>query len=200
MVKPQKSLTTRDIAEYCAVTQRTVVQWINEEKLIAYRTPGNHSRVREEDFLTFLNRFNMPIPDELKQAGPEERKKKILIVDDDEEMVSAIKRILIKEPFDIEVAYDGFTAGFRFNDFRPDLVILDVKMPGFDGYQVCENIRQNPVNEDIKILIVSGFINDEGIQKVKGLGADDVLQKPFENDELLVRIKHLFQWTRRSID
>ena len=198
----KKSLTTRDISVYCDVTQRTVVQWINEGKIKAYRTPGNHIRIKREDFFDFLNRFKMPVPDEFKEGLGKDRNKgkRVLIVDDDREMVNSIKRVLIKEHFDIEVAYDGFSAGLRLNDFNPEIVLLDIKMPGFDGYQVCANIRQNPKNQDMKILIISGMIDDDGIRKARELGADDVLQKPFDNKQLVAKIKDLFGWIRREDD
>ena len=105
----KKALTTYAIADHCQVTPRTVIQWINEGKLKAYRTPGNHSRVQMEDFLNFLKKYNMPLPVEVI---PKTNKKRVLIVDDDKSMVDVIHRILKREKiYDLEVAYDGFEAG-----------------------------------------------------------------------------------------
>lgn len=195
-------ITTRSIAGYCNVTQRTAIQWINEGKIRAHRTPGNHIRIYREDFLDFLKRFEMPVPEELKRDLEKRNHigRSILIVDDDKEMVSAIRRVLLKENFRVEVAYDGFTAGLRFNDFNPDMVLLDIKMPGFDGYEVCENIRRNPKNNDAKIVVISGMIDEEGIKRIKKSGADDVFVKPFDNRELLARVKKLLGWARRKSD
>ena len=92
----KRALTTYDIAEYCQVTPRTAIQWINENKLKAYRTPGNHSRVAIEEFLSFLVKYNMPVPPELRFQVSDHARKRILIVDDDPGMVASIQRFLNK--------------------------------------------------------------------------------------------------------
>lgn len=193
----KRTLTASDIAQYCDVTSRTVAQWINDGKIKAYRTPGNHSRVTPEDFVEFLKEYNIPIPAEFQEKAG---KKRVLIVDDDKEMVNSIKRILQRENFDFEIAYDGFSAGLRLNDFQPQLILLDVKMPGLDGYQVCSQIRKDQKNKDVKILIISGMIGRDDVKKLRELGADDVLLKPFDNQELLTTIKHLLSLNRRAED
>src|SRR3989338_10879677 len=160
-----KSLTTKNIAEYCQVTQRTAVQWINEGKLKSFRTPGKHIRVNRADFIEFLKKYQMPIPEELVSSLNTNSKKKILIVDDDRSMVDSIRRFLQREMvYDLEIAYDGFEAGQKFSDFKPDLVILDIKMPGVDGYKLCSHVRDNPDNKSTKILLISGVINQNELQ------------------------------------
>src|SRR5258708_39404755 len=107
----EKPLTTGQIAQYCHVTHRGVLKWVESGKLKAYRTPGKHSRVSVEDFLTFLKQYNMPVPIELQEAAPSD-KKKVLIVDDDRGIVSSLRRVLMMEDkYIIEAAYDGFQAG-----------------------------------------------------------------------------------------
>src|SRR3989338_7055679 len=173
----KKYLTTKNIAEHCQVTQRTVAQWINEEKLKAYRTPGNHSRIQTEDFLSFLKKYHMPFPAELT---PQVNKKRVLIVDDDQSMVDAIYRILKKEKiYDLEIAYDGFEAGRKFFGFKPDLIILDIRMPGLDGLQLCSRIRANQENKNVRILFISGVIDQKAMGRIKKSGIDDYLEKPF---------------------
>ena len=184
----RKTLTTYDIAEHCQVTPRTVIQWINEGKLKAYRTPGNHSRVQIEEFLDFLKKYNMPLPTKFTPDRHND-KKRVLIVDDDQSMVDAIQRFLKREKaYDLEVAYDGFEAGQKFSDFKPDMVILDIKMPGLDGYQLCSRIRSNQQNKDVKILLISGNIGSNEIRQIKKSGADDYLEKPFKNSVLKEKI------------
>ena len=132
----EKPLTTGEIADLCHIHLRTVLQWIHDGKLKAYRTPGNHSRVQVEDFIAFLKQYNMPIPENFEARGDS---RKILIVDDDINMVNAIKRILRKEQsFEIDVAYDGFEAGIKLLLFKPALVILEMKMPGMNGFEVAQ--------------------------------------------------------------
>ena len=86
-----RPLTTGEIAQYCHVTDRAVLKWVDEGKLKAYRTPGNHSRISVSDFLQFLKAYNMPIPADFKEAGVGH---KILIVDDDKEKFNGMSPML----------------------------------------------------------------------------------------------------------
>jgi len=194
----EKIFTTYEIAQYCHVTPRTVIQWINEGKLKAFRTPGNHSRIEAEEFLDFLQRYHMPIPSGLMDENSG-GKKRILIVDDDKGVVDSIQRFLKREKiYDLEVAFDGFEAGRKFADFNPDLVILDIKMQGLDGYQLCSRIRNDPKNNNVKILLMSGLIEPKAISRVQESGADGYLAKPFSNEELKKKVMGLFGLNRRS--
>ena len=185
----KKALTTYDVAEHCQVTPRTVIQWVNDGKLKAYRTPGNHSRVQMEDFLNFLRKYNMPLP---LESIPKTNNKRVLIVDDDKSMVDAIHRTLKRErTYDLEIAYDGFEAGQKLSDFKPDLIVLDIKMPGLDGYQLCSRIRNNPKNQNVRILLISGVIGPKEVSQIRKSGADDYLEKPFANKALKEKIEDL---------
>lgn len=196
-----QSLTTKDIAGYCQVTQRTAVQWINEGKLKFFRTPGKHIRVYRKDFVEFLKTYHIPVPKELTASDETNGRKKILIVDDDKDMVDSLQRFLKRENrYDLEIAYDGFEAGQKFNAVRPHLIILDLNMPGINGYEVCKRIRGEEKNNDIKILAISGVVNQKEIDRILSLGADDYLLKPFENKQLKVKIASLFGWNRRTKD
>jgi len=187
----KKPLTTGEIAQYCQVTSRTVSQWINEGKLQAYQTPGKHSRVSHENFLNFLKKYHMPIPEVLRNN---QDKQSILIVDDDKAMVKAIKRTLILEnKYEIETAEDGFIAGQKFNANKPDLVILDIRMPRVNGFQLCSAIREDPKNNHVKILIISGIIHSEDAVKIFDLGANDYLSKPFDNKMLIAKVNKLLR-------
>ena len=186
------SLATKQIAEYCQVTQRTAVQWINEGKLKFFRTPGKHIRVDRKDFVEFLKEYHMPVPEELAASVNATGKKRILIVDDDKGMVDSIQRFLKREKrYDLGIAYDGFEAGQRFSEFKPDLVILDIRMPGLDGYKLCSHIRSNPENKNVKILFISGMIGQKELKQIKDSGANDYLAKPFDNQTLKIKIEKL---------
>jgi two-component system, OmpR family, response regulator VicR len=177
-----KPLTTGEIAQFCHVTHRAVLKWVATGKLKAYRTPGNHSRVQVQDFLNFLQEYNMPVPQEFRKTTGQ---KKILIVDDDRGIVHAIQRLFMMDnKYIIEVAYDGFEAGTRFSTFKPDVVILDICMPGLDGFQVCKKIREDEHGKGTKILAISGLNESKDVEKILWLGADDYLAKPFSNQDL----------------
>lgn len=113
-------------------------------------------------------------------------KQKILIVDDDTNISELISLYLIKECFETETVEDGEEALKRFTEFEPDLVLLDLMLPGIDGYEVCREIRKVS-NTPIIMLSAKGEIFD----KVLGLelGADDYMIKPFDSKELVARVK-----------
>ncbi len=182
-------LTTGEIADYCQVTHRAVLKWITAGKLKAYRTPGRHSRVNKEDLLAFIKNYNMPIPGDLEKMF--NRKKKILVVDDDRTTVNLISGLLTEENYTIMTAYDGFTAGIKFAEFKPDLITLDLHMPMLDGFEVCSCIRGNPKNNDVKIIVVSAYLDKKAIHRITELGANGYLTKPFTGQDLKEKIVEL---------
>lgn len=113
-------------------------------------------------------------------------KQKILIVDDDENIAELISLYMTKECFETKIVYDGESALKTADTFAPDLIILDLMLPGIDGYQVCREIRQKS-QTPIIILSAKGEVFD----KVLGLelGADDYMEKPFDTKELVARVK-----------
>lgn len=113
-------------------------------------------------------------------------KQKILIVDDDNNIAELISLYLTKECFDTKIVNDGEEALSAFSSFAPNLILLDLMLPGMDGYQVCREIRQKS-NVPIIMLSAKGEIFD----KVLGLelGADDYMIKPFDSKELVARVK-----------
>ena len=123
-------------------------------------------------------------------------KNNILIVDDDENIAELISLYLNKECYETEIAASGTEALQLFEEYSPDLVLLDVMLPGMDGYQVCTEIRKTS-NTPIIMLSAKGEVFD----KVLGLkiGADDYIVKPFDLDELGARIAaHLRREQRRQ--
>ena len=130
----------------------------------------------------------------LDQDGPQlvKVKRKILIVDDDKEIVSAIRRALMSiKDIIVDTAYDGPGAKFKFDEFKPDLVLLDMRMPGTDGYELCAAIRQHPAGKNVKIIIVSGIMDMDGLEKVVKMGANDFLAKPFRNEFLQLKVERM---------
>ena len=113
-------------------------------------------------------------------------RQKILIVDDYEHISELISLYLTKEFYDTKIVYDGEEALRQFRLFSPNLILLDLMLPGIDGYQVCREIRQQS-NVPIIMLSAKGEVFD----KVLGLelGADDYIIKPFDSKELVARVK-----------
>lgn len=117
---------------------------------------------------------------------------KILIVDDDINICELLRLYLEKDGFEPEVVTDGFAAIDAFNKFKPDLVLLDIMLPGLDGWQICREIRKTS-QTPIIMLTAKG----ETFDKVLGLelGADDYITKPFETKEVIARIKAVLRRT-----
>ena len=113
-------------------------------------------------------------------------KQKILIVDDDENIAELISLYLTKECFDTKIVYNGEDALRAFDTYQPNLILLDLMLPGIDGYQVCREVRAKS-STPIIMLSAKGEVFD----KVLGLelGADDYIMKPFDSKELVARIR-----------
>ncbi|HJB86443.1 MAG TPA: response regulator transcription factor [Candidatus Dorea faecigallinarum] len=113
-------------------------------------------------------------------------KQKILIVDDDENIAELISLYLTKECFDTLMVHDGEKALIAFDSYQPDLILLDLMLPGIDGYQVCREIR---ARSNVPIIMLSA--KGEVFDKVLGLelGADDYIMKPFDSKEMVARVR-----------
>lgn len=122
-------------------------------------------------------------------------RQKVLIVDDDENIADIISLYLTKECFETSIVYDGESALRVVNEFKPDLMILDLMLPGMDGYQVCREVRKS---SNLPIIILSA--KGETFDKVLGLemGADDYMIKPFDSKELVARVKALLRRCQQS--
>jgi excisionase family DNA binding protein len=181
-----RALTTGDIAEYCGVNLRTVIRWIEKGYLPAYKLPGRgNNRVQLVDFLSFIDRHGMPLPEALRGYG-----NRVLVVEDDEPMAESIARLLRANGYEVRVALDGFQAGDALRAFLPAVMTLDLRMPGIDGFQVLDYVRQDPELARLKILVLSS-LPEERLRQAVAAGADDALAKPFEAAELVRRIETL---------
>lgn len=122
-------------------------------------------------------------------------KQKILIVDDDNNIADLISLYLRKECYDTQIAADGEEALSMFDSWQPDLILLDLMLPGIDGYQVCREIR---TRSQTPIIMLSA--KGEVFDKVLGLelGADDYMEKPFDSRELVARVKAVLRRTHNT--
>lgn len=122
-------------------------------------------------------------------------KQKILIVDDDANIAELISLYLTRECYETRIAGDGNEAIALWKSFAPDLILLDIMLPGKDGYQICREIRQE---SSVPIMMLSA--KGEVFDKVLGLelGADDYMIKPFDNKEMVARVKAILRRSRQS--
>lgn len=172
-MKDRNAVRTGDVARWCGVTVRTVLNWIEQGLLPAYQLPGRgDNRVRVPALLEFLARHDMPVPEALRP-----KTRRVLIVDDDPDAARLAADSLKRVGFEPRVARDGFSAGVELAAFRPDLVTLDLRMPGMDGLQVLRYIRGQKSFRHLKVLVITGATRNE-LEGALKAGADDYLQKP----------------------
>lgn len=119
--------------------------------------------------------------------------KKILIVDDEPNIVVPLEFLMEQNHFEVKTAGTGEEALRIMQDWKPDLILLDIMLPGMDGYEVCQKIRQETSLNDIRIVFVSAMARSIDIAKGMGLAADEYITKPFSTDFVVSRVKGLLE-------
>jgi len=119
--------------------------------------------------------------------------KEILIVDDEPGVVVPIQFLMEQQGYIVMVAERGEDALDLIYHYKPDLVILDIMLPGIDGYEVCEIVRLNPNYRDVKIMFLTAKGREVDIAKGLALGADAYITKPFSNVSLVAKVKEIFE-------
>jgi two-component system alkaline phosphatase synthesis response regulator PhoP len=116
---------------------------------------------------------------------------KILIVDDEPSITVPLKFLMEQNQFEVMVVHSGEDALAAIDDFKPDLVLLDVMLPTVDGFQVCQNLKSDPRCKTIKVVFLSAMTRDMDIAKGNTLGADAYITKPFSNADVVRQVKDL---------
>ena len=119
----------------------------------------------------------------------------ILIVDDEPNVIVPIQFLMEQQGYKVMIAERGEDALDLIYQYKPDLVLLDIMLPGIDGYEVCEIVRLNPKYRKIKIIFLTAKGREEEIAKGLALGADAYITKPFSNIELVVTVKEILEKT-----
>ena len=175
--------TTGEAAKICKVSQQTIIRCFDNGSLKGFRVPGSRFRRIPRDQLYIFMKEN-GIPTDALQSG----KRKLLIVDDDVELVELMVDVFARDGrFDYKTANNGFDAGMMVKEFRPDLVILDVMLPDINGKEVCQRVRSDPTMSSVKIICISGMVEQDKIADLRAAGADDFMHKPFTVEKLLER-------------
>jgi excisionase family DNA binding protein len=179
--------TTGEAAKICKVSQQTIIRCFDSGQLKGFRVPGSRFRRIPRDVLYRFMREN-GIPTDSLESG----KRKALIVDDDEELVELIRDVLEDDGrFEVRVANNGFDAGMMVKEYQPDVLVLDVMLPDINGKEVCQRVRADQTLDDVRIICISGMVEQDKIADLKKAGANDFLQKPFEVETLVDRMCRL---------
>jgi excisionase family DNA binding protein len=184
---PRRYLTSREAASRLGVSANALKAWIRADELPALRTPGGHHRIAEEDLARFQRRLGRGAG-----AGPGPAPR-VLVVDDDPLLLATLRAAVEQRlpGVDVDVAADGYEALVQVGRFRPDVLVLDLRMPRLDGLEVCQRLRESPATAGIRILAITAFTEALPRERVLAAGADDFLEKPFDLDAFRARLSAL---------
>jgi len=176
-----------EAASYSAVSRWTIWKYVRSGELKAFRTPGGHYRILKTDLENFMRDKGMySFP-----SGDGYRSKKILIVDDEPRILDLLKKMLSKSRYQIDTASNGFEAGIKVLQFKPDIILLDLFMPGMDGFEVSKKIKESPETASVKILVMTGFDSEENRARIMAIGVDGYMLKPLDMEALQNNIQRL---------
>ncbi|PQO28320.1 response regulator [Blastopirellula marina] len=173
--------TTGEAAKICKVSQQTIIRCFDSGQLKGFRVPGSRFRRIPRDQLYNFMREN-GIPTDALESG----KRKALIVDDDVDLVELLVDAFERDGrFELRTANNGFDAGMLVKEFHPDIVVLDIMLPDINGKEVCQRVRMDKTMEDVKILCISGMIEQDKVADLMACGANEFMQKPFSVEALV---------------
>ena len=179
--------TTGEVARVCKVSQQTVIRCFDNGKLRGFRVPGSRfRRIPRDALLAFMKQHDIPL-DKLDSG-----KRRVLVVDDDAAIVDMFVELLERDGrFEIRTASTGYEAGILTEQFRPDLMLLDFKLPDINGNAVCRTIRANPNYGHMRIIVLSGVADPDEVADLESAGADEFIRKPFDINHVIHRMTEL---------
>lgn len=188
MAKTRDTFTTAQAARLLGVSVATVVNWIDDGRLKAHKTPGGHRRIAREDLISFAHHYEMPLGGD--ELTPHSGKKRVLVVDDDPAILTLFADVLeIEGGYDVQTARSGFAAGLAVARWRPDLILLDVHMPGMDGFEVLERIQDAEAHRNIPVILCTAYYEKLEQRPDIREKVAAVLKKPVPVDRLLEQVK-----------
>ena len=182
--RPGDVLTPQEVAKLLMVSPVTVRQWAQKGELRALITPGGHRRFKRHDLERFARQRGLTL------HYADHRALRILVVDDDPQLSGYLVELFesLAEDFETEVARDGFDAGRKVLAFHPDIVLLDLMMPGMDGFDVCRALKADPATADARIIAMTGYPSPGNVERILAAGAEACLAKPIDTKALLQAI------------
>ncbi len=184
--------TTYQVARFLGVSLPTVVNWVNNGLLSAHRTPGGHRRIAHNDIIAFARKNDYPISRDLLDLG--DNKPRVLIVDDETDFSDMVGEYLsVKGGIEVEVAGSGFQAGFTVARFKPDLILMDIMMPGMDGFEAHKMLRDDPDTRHIPVVACTAYRDAEIERRISDDSFDGFIEKPLKLDALLDLVRTKLQ-------
>lgn len=183
-IRNKSVFTTGEVAQICRVSQQTVIRCFDSGRLQGFRVPGSRfRRIPRASLVTFMKSNQIPL-DKLETG-----RKRVLVVDDDEAIVEMFTELLARHGhFEVKTARTGYDAGILTEQFRPDVLLLDFKLPDINGNVVCRTIRSNPNYEHMHIIVISGVADPDEVKELLSAGANEFIRKPFDINAVISRI------------
>jgi excisionase family DNA binding protein len=187
--------TTGEAAKICKVSQQTIIRCFDSGQLRGFRVPGSRfRRIPRAELYQFMK--DNQIPTDALESG----KRKVLVVDDDVELVELITEVLQRDGrFETRSVNNGFDAGMMVKEYRPELIVLDVMLPDINGREVCQRVRSDSTMDSVRIICISGMVEDDKIEDLRAAGANDFLHKPFEIEQLVERMCQLLDMEAANV-
>jgi len=166
------------------VSTASVRSWAAKGVLPATTTVGGHRRFLKKDVEKFAQMRGISVTAQPSGLA------RVLIVDDDVQLGGYLFELLSDIPGieAVKVATDGFEAGQQVHVFKPTVVLLDLMMPGMDGFEVCASLKSNSETQDIRVIGMTGYASKENLNKIKAVGAECCLSKPLDKENLFSAI------------
>ncbi len=171
--------STGEVAKFCHVTPKTVVNWIDSGKIRSMKTGGGFRKVFRKDLIAFLKENNIPLG-ELNESA-----KRILVIDDEPEVAELLKDYMEYEDeiYSFEIAENGEEGILKIGLFKPDLVILDIYMPEIDGFKVYDMVKSTKETERVEFIFMTGYSGNDIEDELTKRGIKHFLKKPLEKTE-----------------
>ncbi|HEC18388.1 MAG TPA: response regulator [Gammaproteobacteria bacterium] len=179
-------LTPNEAASRLMISPVTLRHWALAGKLAFVTTPGGHRRFAEDDIERLAAQHSLAGGGVLGDSQTQ----RILIVDDDTQLCGFLVELLqgLPDSVQTDVATNGFEAGQKLHTFRPHTVLLDLMMPGMNGFEVCRQIKQDPETQDVRVVVMTGYHIPENVNKAIEAGAEACLAKPLDKIQLFKAI------------
>lgn len=183
-------LTPNEVATLFMVSPITVRQWAQKGLVKAEVTVGGHRRFLRAEIERFARDHGLSGARAVSDAG----QTRLLVVDDDRQLVGYIRELLSEiDKLQIETAYDGFDAGTKMQVIRPQIVLLDLMMPGLNGFEVCQRIKADALTRATRVITMTGFASSENTGLSLAAGAESCLSKPLDADALIALVRSAVQ-------
>lgn len=192
MEKKTKFLSVKQVAEYLEVSKQAVDKWIIAGELKVYRLPSGRIKILRSDFLEYIKTHNLYLDKEFFNVDPG----KIVVIDDDESIHNLFQKFFkeINSELEVKYAVDGISGLLILGASKPDIVILDIEMPGMNGIELCKKILADNSLTGINIVVISGYLSKYE-DELKKMGLETFIEKPFIikdlNDKLLPLLNQL---------